>query len=147
MLLKKLSVLQLAILGTACLFISIMFLAYKDINSSRELLSSAQKDIKLVKIITAVERVAHHHAVERGLTAGFLGNPNDASRNKVLSQREKADAAVDKVNSIIASEWKNTSTINVILSPVFTLMKNKGEIRQQVDELNGKNAFSFYSNR
>ncbi|WP_218418507.1 methyl-accepting chemotaxis protein [Alteromonas lipotrueae] len=145
MVLKKLSVMQLAILGTACLFISIMFLAYKDINSSRERLSSAQKDIKLVTIITAVERVAHHHAVERGITAGYLGNPNDASHNKVLSQREKADAAVEKINSIIASDWKNSSTINVILSPVFTLLKNKGEIRQQVDELNGKNAFSFYS--
>ncbi len=146
MVLKKLSVLQLAILGTACLFISIVFLAYKDISSSRELLSSAQRDIKLVSIITAVERVAHHHAVERGLTAGFLGNPNDASRNKVVNQRKKADAAIDNVKSIVASDWKNSSTINVILSPVFTLIKNKGEIRQQVDALNGEKAFSFYSN-
>ena len=66
MALKKLSVLQLTILGTACLFISIMFLAYKDISASRDVLSSANRDIKLVTIITAVERVAHHPAVERG---------------------------------------------------------------------------------
>lgn len=66
MALKKLSVLQLTILGTACLFISIMFLTYKDISASRDVLSSANRDIKLVTIITAVERVAHHHAVERG---------------------------------------------------------------------------------
>ena len=143
---KKLSVLQLTILGTACLFISIMFLAYKDISTSREVLSSAERDIKLVTLIAAVERVAHHHAVERGLTAGFLGNPSDTSRSKVLNQRKKADAAMDKITSIVAEDWKEASSVEKILSPVFSLVKNKSEIRKEVDDLNGKNAFSFYSN-
>ena len=146
MMLKKLSVLQLTILGTACLFISIMFLAYKDISTSREVLSSAERDIKLVTLIAAVERVAHHHAVERGLTAGFLGNPSDTSRSKVLNQRKKADAAMDKITSIVAEDWKEASSVEKILSPVFSLVKNKSEIRKEVDDLNGKNAFSFYSN-
>ena len=146
MMLKRLSVLQLTILGTACLFISIMFLAYKDISTSREVLSSAERDIKLVTLIAAVERVAHHHAVERGLTAGFLGNPSDTSRSKVLNQRKKADAAMDKITSIVAEDWKEASSVEKILSPVFSLVKNKSEIRKEVDDLNGKNAFSFYSN-
>ena len=146
MALKKLSVLQLTILGTACLFISIMFLAYKDISASRDVLSSANRDIKLVTIITAVERVAHHHAVERGLTAGFLGNPSDASRNKVISQRKKADAAVEKVNSIMDSDWSESPSISVILSPVLALLNEKAEVRKQVDVANGKHAFTYYSN-
>ena len=60
--------------------------------------------------------------------------------------KKKADAAMDKITSIVAEDWKEASSVEKILSPVFSLVKNKSEIRKEVDDLNGKNAFSFYSN-
>ncbi|WP_338520238.1 methyl-accepting chemotaxis protein [Alteromonas gracilis] len=145
MLINRLSVVQLTLLGTGTLFLSIAFLAFKDINQSRYEMVNAQLDTELVSLVSAVERVAHHHAVERGLTAGFLGNPTEASRSKVAQQRQKADESINTLRALARQEWPEELQINNILSPLNKWESEKGNVRAQVDDLNGKKAFAYYS--
>jgi methyl-accepting chemotaxis protein len=144
-LINRLSVIQLTLLGTGTLFLSIAFLAFKDINQSRHEMVNAQLDTELVSLVSAVERVAHHHAVERGLTAGFLGNPTEASRSKVEQQRQKADEAINTLRALAKKEWPEELQINNVLSPLYKWESEKGNVRAQVDDLNGKKAFAYYS--
>ncbi|GEA04100.1 methyl-accepting chemotaxis protein [Alteromonas sp. KUL17] len=142
---SRLSVVQLTLIGTGTLFLSIAFLAYKDISQLVKDMSSAEQDKRLVTLVSAVERVAHHHAVERGLTAGYLGNPNSDSKQKIVNQRENADQAFQSLKSIHNENWSEDLGIDVILQPLFKVEANKGEIRRAVDSLNGAEAFGYYS--
>ena len=144
-LINRLSVVQLTLIGTGTLFLSIAFLAFKDINQSRTEMVNADLDTDLVTLVSAVERVAHHHAVERGLTAGFLGNPTEEARAKVKAQREKADDAIDKLRTVANADWPETFQVNNILNPLYTWENNKGTVRSNVDNLQGKEAFKYYS--
>ncbi|WDT87540.1 methyl-accepting chemotaxis protein [Alteromonas sp. 009811495] len=144
-LINRLSVVQLTLIGTGTLFLSIAFLAFKDINQSRTEMVNADLDTDLVTLVSAVERVAHHHAVERGLTAGFLGNPTEEARAKVRAQREKADNALDNLRTVANGDWPETLQVNNILNPLYTWENNKGSVRSNVDNLQGKEAFKYYS--
>jgi methyl-accepting chemotaxis protein len=144
-LINRLSVVQLTLIGTGTLFLSIAFLAFKDINQSRSEMVNADLDTELVTLVSAVERVAHHHAVERGLTAGFLGNPTEEARAKVKAQREKADEALDNLRQVANADWPETFQINSVLNPLYTWENNKRTVRSNVDNLQGKEAFKYYS--
>lgn len=144
-LINRLSVVQLTLIGTGTLFLSIAFLAFKDINQSRTEMVNADLDTDLVTLVSAVERVAHHHAVERGLTAGFLGNPTEEARAKVKAQREKADDALDNLRTVANADWPETFQVNNILNPLYTWENNKGTVRSNVENLQGKQAFKYCS--
>ena len=144
-LINRLSVVQLTLIGTGTLFLSIAFLAFKDINQSRTEMVNADLDTDLVALVSAVERVAHHHAVERGLTAGFLGNPTQEARAKVTAQREKADDALDNLRTVADGDWPETIKVNNILNPLYSWENNKRTVRSNVDNLQGKEAFKYYS--
>ena len=144
-LINRLSVVQLTLIGTGTLFLSIAFLAFKDINQSRTEMVNADLDTDLVTLVSAVERVAHHHAVERGLTAGFLGNPTEEARAKVKAQREKADDALDNLRQVANGDWPETFQVNNVLNPLYTWENNKRTVRSNVDNLQGKEAFKYYS--
>lgn len=142
---NRLSVVQLTLLGTGTLFLSIAFLAYKDISQLVNNMTAAEQDERIVTLISAVERVAHHHAVERGLTAGYLGNPNADSKQKVVSQRKKADEAFQNLRALSNKKWPEDLGIGVILQPLVNVETNKTAVREAVDSLNGAQAFSYYS--
>ncbi|WP_394220828.1 methyl-accepting chemotaxis protein [Alteromonas gracilis] len=142
---SRLSVVQLTLIGTGTLFLSIAFLAFKDISQLVLSMKEAEQDKQLVSLVNAAERVAHHHAVERGLTAGFLGNPSPEARQKVLSQRKNADEAFETLHSLVNQEWPEELDVESLLIPLFDAEKEKPRVRNSVDELNGGSAFSFYS--
>jgi len=142
---NRLSVVQLTLLGTVTLFLSIAFLAFKDISQLVTFMSQAEQDKKIVSLVSAAERVAHHHAVERGLTAGFLGSPSPEARQKVVSQRKNADEAFENLRDLTNQDWTKELEISSILVPLFDAEKAKSGIRKSVDELNGNQAFTYYS--
>lgn len=142
---SRLSMAQLTLLGTGTLFISIAFLAFKDINSSRHEMNDAAIDTELVSLVSAVERVAHHHAVERGLTAGYLGKPAPESRKKVVDQRRRADEAFKSLDDMLSEQWTDNADIVNIVMPLLEKEKDKAQIRQLVDQQEGGTAFDYYS--
>ncbi|BFT30767.1 methyl-accepting chemotaxis protein [Alteromonas sp. D210916BOD_24] len=145
MLSKKLTIVQLTLLVTGALFLSLAFLAFKNIGQLTSFIHQAEQDKRVVSLVSAVERVAHHHALERGLTAGFLGNPSDEAKQKVVNQRENADTAFKELAALAQQTWPEELEVESILKPLFDLGGGKSKIRNEVDALQGAGAFSFYS--
>ena len=93
--LKKLTIIQLTV-GTAFfLVILVVVLVFNEIASSQKRLESAEQDSRLIALLDSLEKLAHNHAVERGLTAGYLGAPSPQAKAKVDDQRTKADLSVN----------------------------------------------------
>lgn len=143
--LRKLSILQLTVISAGVLGFSIIYLAYKDISQSYQKTYYAEQDVQVISLIAAVERVAHHHAVERGLTAGFLGNPSDEAKARVIAQREQADSAVASLSPLLRNEKLKQINADKIVAPLLEYVERKSDIRREVDSVNGKRAFVYYS--
>lgn len=126
--------------------IIILVLGISSINQSFSTLQATQLSNLTTKLMSRLDGVAHNFAVERGLTAGFLGAPNDARRKKVQEQRVKADEAVTSLESLIASEQDYLDLGFVEkLSLLKAKLKDRKRIRQQVDQIQSDNAFLYYS--
>ncbi|MGB0947228.1 MAG: methyl-accepting chemotaxis protein, partial [Pseudoalteromonas marina] len=96
-------------------------------------------------LLDALEKVAHNHAVERGLTAGFLGSGSAEAKNKVLAQRQKADASIQHLKSVSDQLTKNSTKVSKNLSILFDHNAKKAALRTQVDKQAAPGAFAFYS--
>jgi len=144
-LLQRFSILQLSVLGAGILLISVSYLAFKDIKRSLEVTRAASTDIEMIALIAAVESVAHHHAVERGLTAGYLGNPTPEGRDKVEAQRKQADNAAVQLMLLLQNDGAYSDRVIKILNPLLGYLDDKEALRREVDSQQGKRAFTFYS--
>lgn len=106
---------------------------------------NALNDLRLLEALKALDNVAHQHAVERGLTAGFLGNPSDEARAKVTKQRSNADAAVQTLDEVIATLSSDFPAVANSTELLRQQLNGKPKLRRDVDALSGANAFGFYS--
>lgn len=123
----------------------ILLLAAVTISAELTERRNARNDLKVLEVLKALDNVAHQHAVERGLTAGFLGNPSDEARTKVTNQRSNADAAahtLDEVVSNISGDFPVVANTTALLR---AQLNSKSKLRQEVDALEGSKAFGFYS--
>lgn len=143
--LNRLSILQLTIVGVGILTASLAFLVVKDINRSFNEKGDAELDIRLIDLLDSIEKIAHNHAVERGLTAGYLGNPNSEAKQKVDNQRTKANTAVDSMVLLLEQDWPSELKVQEKLRALQGQISRKSNIRGEVDRTIGKNAFTYYS--
>lgn len=106
---------------------------------------NTERDIKLLGFMQALDGIAHSHAVERGLTAGYLGNPSDENRQKVLKQREVADQASARLMQL-RSELGNQEPILLRSTDLLVReLDKKSALRAAVDRAEGAAAFGYYS--
>lgn len=111
-------------------------------------LQSGRKTIEIVDLSSKLDAVAHNHAVERGLTAGFLGSGGTKGKDKVDAQRIKADAAEKALRELSATDFPSLgeSVFRNAVEPVILQLNNKQTIRSQVDSVKpGVAAFGYYS--
>lgn len=102
----------------------------------------------MVKLSTILDGVAHNFAVERGLTAGFLGSKGSNGKDALLSQRKVADDAEAALRNIEANTFDMLSQeqLNRLRAPVLNMLQGKSQVRQKVDTLAADNgSFDFYS--
>lgn len=126
--LQRFSLIQLTV-TSACLFLAIILtLVIKDTSSTLNKVNAAKEDIHLIALLVALEKVAHNHAVERGLTAGFLGAKTDEAKQKVLAQRKKADAAVQHLQNQLQNDWPPAYNITENLFVLQQLLQKKNSI-------------------
>jgi len=140
-LLKRFSLIQLVGISSGVLLIFLVVLLAQNTGNLITKGNAITSDQNYVRILDALEKIAHNHAVERGLTAGFLGNPNPQSKAKVDAQREKADQAVQYLNTLVRELEINPPELKVLQD----LLDGKGAIRSEVDRENGAKAFAYYS--
>nr|WP_253103945.1 nitrate- and nitrite sensing domain-containing protein [Pseudoalteromonas sp. OANN1] len=123
----------------------LLFLVGKNVLNNWRQYNAADQNINYVVLLDAIEKVAHHHAVERGLTAGFLGNPSSDNKRKVEAQREIADQTISTLKSIHSSLFLKNKNVQKWLPYIFEVEANKNRVRGEVDRKNGINAFAYYS--
>lgn len=143
--LKRLSIIQTSILSLVIFIITLIVLASVSLVGSWTALQNAKSDRELLLLMDALEKVAHNHAVERGLTAGYLGAPSSDSKAKLTAQRKKADQSAADLRTAIQYESNQALNLNKYTDIVFDQLNKKNTIRGQVDANNGVSAFSYYS--
>ena len=113
---------------------------FSDINQA----NSAQEAVQLATIL---DDIAHNHAVERGLTAGFLGSKGASGRDKLGAQRVKADAAKERFTTYLAAhENDNLPNVAEQLNVISYQLSQIPGLRSQVDKLDASgNPFKVYS--
>ena len=90
--------------------------------------------------------VAHQHAVERGLTAGFLGSGGTAGKDKLAQQRNNADAARQALQTELDAHPLESEAMRENYRELSEHLKQKASVRQGVDRLIPNNpAFVYYS--
>lgn len=112
-------------------------------------LRSANKSVEVVALSVLLDEVAHQFAVERGLTAGFLGSGGEQGADAVRAQRARADEAASALAASSAQDFEqlNTGLYQAVVGPVLSQLNEVGTLRQRVDKLEpGVPAFQVYSN-
>ncbi|SHO55194.1 methyl-accepting chemotaxis protein [Vibrio quintilis] len=102
----------------------------------------------ITRLSHVLDGVAHNFAVERGLTAGFLGSKGTRGRTEMLRQRQVADQAESALRQLSADDFLEITPeqLHMMRADVFRHLSEKSQVRRQVDALAPDNgAFAFYS--
>lgn len=144
-LLDRFSLVKINFASSILATVVILVLALLAITIELDYRQKAQDDQSLLQALKALDNLAHQHAVERGLTAGFLGNPTDENRSKVVKQRDQADQAADTLNDVILALKDQFPVVDHATQLIMAQLKLKPALRQEVDSLSGARAFGYYS--
>lgn len=123
----------------------VIFLVVENINTKIDEYGVSEK---VVQLSVVFDDVAHTHAVERGLSAGFLGSKGKSGKTKLLQARENADKAMKHLLMLKQEDYPflSESEFTKFTHATIALAKNKQSVRQKVDALaSDNNAFQFYS--
>ncbi|MFC0118579.1 methyl-accepting chemotaxis protein [Pseudoalteromonas xiamenensis] len=105
-------------------------------------LDSLEKDRQRVEVALMADNVAHHFAVERGLSAGYVGSGNAATLAKLNEQRRVADGSLTTLKAL---NYQVLSSFQSLTDAIETQAQNKNNIRHDVDSRKAPTAFLFYS--
>ncbi|MFC4700746.1 methyl-accepting chemotaxis protein [Glaciecola siphonariae] len=102
----------------------------------------------VVSLITLFDNVAHSHAVERGITAGFLASGGLSGRDALSTARSNADSAAENLLAVSDEQFSqiDQALLQNIKQPVVELLSKKSALRAAVDNLNpASDSFGYYS--
>lgn len=106
------------------------------------------RQYQIVNLSLSLADVAHNFAVERGLSAGFLGSKGTASNEKLLQQRQKNEAIVEAfISSVQDIEgYTRSQTASANLKELQSLLTKRKVVRDGIDALSSDTGFfTFYS--
>lgn len=142
---SRLSLIKSNFISSALATVLVAILAALALNFVYKEKSNADNDKDLIAALKALDNVAHQHAVERGLTAGFLGNPNDESRGKVINQRSNADASETALRAVVNELGADYPQVVTSTKLLLEQLNGKPALREEVNNLDGARAFGYYS--
>ena len=109
----------------------------------RDDIQQADKDLKIVELGQYLGVLSHEIAVERGLTAGFLGSGGELKQQESMQkQRETVDGFVNDFTDYI-SELDSDSRF--LVDKLNLQLQRLSEVRLDVDRLNNNQMFNYYS--
>lgn len=126
--------------------VTLVFLAFTislSVKYDLNKIDNAKQDQQLIEFAKVSDSVAHNFAVERGLSAGFIGSGNESVWQKVVQQRTKADAALNQLKQLQLPN--SVSGLSPLKRRIEQFSRDLSSIRSQVENRNGKQAFGFYS--
>ena len=109
-----------------------------------------EKTDRIIDFSRKLDHVAHNFAVERGLTAGFLGSKGQKFREKLAAQRQNADEAAAQIQSAAKSEALEflfeDEQLKVSVDKLLEALQQRNGIREAVDALDpSAKPFDYYS--
>lgn len=115
-------------------------------NLSNQVVNS-RAAFEVVLLSNILDEVAHHHAVERGLTAGYLGSQGQTGMAALQQQRQRADNAEQRLRNLDYAQFKEISShrLTKLINPVLQQLQQKPIIRQDVDAQRSTTSFAYYS--
>jgi len=103
---------------------------------------------KSLKLSLLLDNVAHQHALERGLTAGYLASKGKLGKGKLVSQRLLADQSWQDLTNTFNSDnyYSRQKLVTSYYEKLSQIINNKNTIRHQVDQFSPDTApFEYYS--
>jgi methyl-accepting chemotaxis protein len=144
-LLKRLSIVNSTLISVSLFSFTIAVLAILSLSEAWNTLQQGNQDRNLLDLMNVLEKTAHHHAVERGLTAGYLAARNPEKKQKLQTKRTEADKIIRSLTSLASQPWPEQVHLDKHLSPLRSHLSNKSSIRRDVDSLSAPKAFAYYS--
>lgn len=149
MLLARLSISSKLLLLSALPLLLLAAFIFREGKNLYEIKTNSYQTDVIIGLALKLDDIAHQHALERGLTEGFIGSKGSKGskgQDKILKQRKKADHAVDELKNFINTHQSDLQHINTNVDKLFDLLKQKNIVRGKVDQLsNNHNAFTYYS--
>ncbi len=101
---------------------------------------------QLVNLSGVLDRLAHNMAVERGLSAGFLGSKGQQMGEKLQQQRVVVDQAAADLEQFLRTFNHPSQAIHEAVDALLQRAARRSEIRQAINALAPDNGgFAFYS--
>ncbi|MDB4837883.1 methyl-accepting chemotaxis protein [Marinomonas sp.] len=135
------------IAGVVPIIFSIVIMLYL-ISYLNNGVDEARLENDAVKLALAMEGVAHSFAVERGLTAGYVGNNSEQNRQKLIAQRKLSDEVEEVVLSLTPDDFQvlHAEELHALLKPIKKDLEEKVAIRRAVDNAEfNLQFFTYYS--
>lgn len=142
---KTLSIIQSSILSLVIGVSTLVFLMLLVLSTIWGDYNQNKLDKKLSSLMDTMEKVAHHHAIERSLTLSYLNAPNTISRNKLDKQRTQSDRAVNAMLANIKQDWGSHLNIDLYTHLITDYLSKKKLTQNKVDAHNAPAAFAYYS--
>lgn len=107
--------------------------------------SDAKQITQSISLAQHLEDIAHHFAVERGLSAGFLASKGKNGRSALVAQRKKAEQKAIAL-SHYQKQQQLEPKINARVSELLKQLSQRASVREKVDKIQANNgAFKYYS--
>jgi len=106
------------------------------------------KALDIVALSELFDAVAHNHAVERGMTAGFLGNGGRTGKRELDRQRKISEQTAQALVQFDRSSLHElpTAVVNELFQALQDQLAQKAAVQRQVDQLSDSSgAFAYYS--
>ena len=126
--------------------LGLVLLSAFNISSKWEQQQQIKQTQQLVGLSAALDHLAHNMAVERGLSAGFLGSKGQQMGEKLQQQRVVVDEAVTKLEQFTAAFSYPSQEMRERVEGLLQRAAQRIEIRQAIDALAPDNGgFAYYS--
>lgn len=115
----------------ALLMLGLLYL--KELNQD---IRDAQLTNDIVQLSVFLDDIAHSHAVERGITAGFLGSKGTQGGAKLQEVRAKADEAENRFKELSPDDFTQLSpeSLAQIKYAILLQLKGKTAVRSDIDQ-------------
>ncbi|GAC13629.1 methyl-accepting chemotaxis protein [Aliiglaciecola lipolytica] len=141
----RFSIIKITLISLVIFSTLVILLAFFSLRSAWLLVEQSDADKRMLVLLDSLEKVAHHHAVERGLSAGFLGSGSSDIYKSLTQQRINADQAVSTLNKLINQPWPETVKIQQFSQILTEHLKQKHAVRAKIDTQSAPEAFAYYS--
>lgn len=143
--LNRFSIIQISVFSLIIFIFSLLSLSSANLLDNWNTYQQSRQDEEIIGLLDLFEKVAHQHAVERGLSAGYLGDPSESAKQKLTQQRKKADEAWEVLTRGLQAKWPADFQLHHYTRQLNEHLIARAEIRRAVDQLQGKKAFTYYS--